>query len=59
MLLEALNARAILMAEQWPPWIRERYDVVIRLWFEVVELLGVLPLAPRWMAARRELIALQ
>ncbi|KAJ4323934.1 hypothetical protein N0V94_001578 [Neodidymelliopsis sp. IMI 364377] len=43
----------------WPVWVRERFDIVIDLWFEVVAWISVLPLGPRWAAARRRLIVLQ
>ncbi|KAF9693848.1 hypothetical protein EKO04_008428 [Ascochyta lentis] len=42
----------------WPFWVRERFDIVVGLWFEVVELLGVLPLAP-WIEIARERIILE
>ena len=43
---------------QWLLWVREQYDVVVDLWFEMVEWLGILPLAPRWAAARERLVVL-
>ncbi|KZM22032.1 hypothetical protein ST47_g6830 [Ascochyta rabiei] len=44
---------------RWPFWVRERFDIVVGLWFEMVELLGVLPLAPWIEAARERTIVLQ
>jgi len=47
------------MKPQWQPWVEERVDDVVALWFDVVQLVGVITMFHELLAERREIALLQ